>query len=62
MEDNNILFLWRYLDFINVMAYDLHGSWDSATGENAPLYAGIADRTADSQTLNVVSTELPRFQ
>ncbi|PNF19137.1 hypothetical protein B7P43_G09797 [Cryptotermes secundus] len=35
------------------MTYDLHGSWDSATGENAPLYAGIADTTADSQTLNV---------
>lgn len=45
--------LAKYLDFINVMTYDLHGSWDSATGENAPLYAGIADTTADSQTLNV---------
>jgi GH18 family chitinase len=37
------------------MTYDLHGSWDSATGENAPLYAGITDRTSDSETLNVVS-------
>jgi chitinase len=38
------------------MTYDLHGSWDATTGENAPLYAGPADRTADSKTLNVVST------
>jgi GH18 family chitinase len=37
------------------MTYDLHGSWDSTTGENAPLYGGLADRTADSLTLNVVS-------
>lgn len=43
------------MDFINIMTYDLHGSWDSTTGENAPLYAGLTDRTADSLTLNVVS-------
>ena len=27
----------RYLDFINLMSYDLHGSWDSTVGHNAPL-------------------------
>ncbi|XP_060080739.1 probable chitinase 10 [Ylistrum balloti] len=31
--------LSRYLDFINLMAYDLHGSWDSTTGHNSPLYS-----------------------
>jgi GH18 family chitinase len=38
-----IIFLFRYLDFINIMAYDLHGSWESVTGHNAPLYAGPND-------------------
>ena len=28
----------QYLDFINVMTYDLHGAWDSHTGFLAPLY------------------------
>ena len=27
------------VDFINLMAYDLHGSWDGVTGHNAPMYS-----------------------
>ena len=45
---------FRYLHFINVMTYDLHGDWDKVTGENAPLYAGSADRTAYQRKLSVV--------
>jgi chitinase len=33
------------LDFLNVMTYDFHGSWDRLSGHNAPLYPG---RDADS--------------
>ncbi|KOC59780.1 Chitotriosidase-1 [Habropoda laboriosa] len=29
----------QYADFINLMTYDLNGSWNSNTGINAPLYA-----------------------
>lgn len=31
------------LDWINLMTYDYHGSWDSKTGHNAPLYAPTGD-------------------
>lgn len=37
------------LDFINLMAYDYHASWDGRTGQNAPLYASQADT---DRTLN----------
>mgnify|MGYP002527664092 CR=1 FL=1 len=31
--------LGTYLDFINLMTYDFHGSWEDQTGHVAPLYA-----------------------
>ncbi|KAF6024517.1 OVGP1 [Bugula neritina] len=31
--------LSRSLDFINLMSYDLHGTWESTTNHNAPLKA-----------------------
>jgi len=37
------------------MTYDLHGSWESVTGENTPLYTGPADTTDYQRKLNVVS-------
>ena len=30
--------LGEYLDFINVMTYDMHGHWDKKTGHHSPLY------------------------
>ncbi|KFW08119.1 Acidic mammalian chitinase, partial [Eurypyga helias] len=44
--------LHRYLDYIHVMTYDFHGSWDGFTGENSPLYKGPAD-TGDLVYFNV---------
>lgn len=40
------------LDFINIMAYDLHGSWEKFTGHVAPLHAGPNDE-GDQLNLNV---------
>jgi chitinase len=31
-------FIHQYVDYIQLMTYDIHGSWDSMTGMNAPLY------------------------
>ncbi|MBN3290215.1 CHIA chitinase, partial [Polypterus senegalus] len=42
----------QYLDYLNVMTYDFHGSWETQTGENSPLYKGPADQ---GSSFNVVS-------
>lgn len=52
----NIPEVSRYLDFINLMAYDLHGPWESRTGHNAPLYVGPHDITSVQKQLNVNSS------
>lgn len=31
--------LSSYVDFLNIMAYDFHGKWESKTGHCAPLFA-----------------------
>lgn len=50
----HICSVFRYLDFINLMSYDLHGSWDSVTGHNSPLYA-LPTETGWNAYLNVVN-------
>ena len=42
------------LDFINVMAYDMHGAWEHGAGHNAPLYKSPADSGATA-FYNIVS-------
>jgi chitinase len=41
------------VDWMNVMAYDYHGSWDNTTGHNAPLYPNPASPFADESKFNV---------
>ncbi|XP_010754148.2 acidic mammalian chitinase [Larimichthys crocea] len=33
----------KYLDFINVMTYDYHGTFEDVTGHHSPLYKGSQD-------------------
>ncbi|XP_066091039.1 chitotriosidase-1 [Saccopteryx bilineata] len=42
----------RNLDFISLMAYDLHGSWERTTGHNSPLYKRQGESGAAAE-LNV---------
>ncbi|XP_077883121.1 acidic mammalian chitinase-like [Ictidomys tridecemlineatus] len=44
--------LSQYLDYIHVMTYDLHGSWEGYTGENSPLYK-YPTETGSNAYLNV---------
>ncbi|KAI0233848.1 Chitotriosidase-1, partial [Lamellibrachia satsuma] len=40
------------VDWIGLMSYDLHGSWDTNTGHNSPLFARSSETGAQTQ-LNV---------
>ncbi len=42
----------QYLDFINVMTYDFHGTWEMTTNFNAPLYKSSTDPSADPAHFN----------
>ncbi|KAK7501474.1 hypothetical protein BaRGS_00007278 [Batillaria attramentaria] len=42
----------QYLDFISIMTYDLHGSWETHTGHHTALYPRAAER-GDDRYLNV---------
>lgn len=44
----------KYLDFINVMAYDFHGQWERQVGHNSPLYP-LESATSYQKKLTVVS-------
>lgn len=45
----------QYLDYINIMAYDFHGSWDLTSGHNAPLFNDSADPNTGNSALNIDS-------
>ena len=48
---------FRELDFINLMAYDLHGSWEDFLGHNSPLYAR-SDESAEQKKFNQVNISI----
>ncbi|KAL0110197.1 hypothetical protein PUN28_013683 [Cardiocondyla obscurior] len=51
-QSYDIAAMSKYLHFINIMAYDLHGAWEKVTGHNAPLYKRTGESGGDLK-LNV---------
>ncbi|XP_069335346.1 LOW QUALITY PROTEIN: acidic mammalian chitinase [Eulemur rufifrons] len=51
-----ILKVSKYMDLINVMTYDLRGSWEGFTGDDSPLFAG-PNYQGDYKYFNVMSEE-----
>ncbi|XP_013402309.1 chitotriosidase-1 [Lingula anatina] len=45
----------KYLDFVNLMSYDLRGAWESVTGHQSPLYPR-KDETGEDLYLNLEFT------
>lgn len=45
----------QHVDFLNMMAIDMHGSWDDKVGHNAPLYP-LEGASRDEERLSVVSS------
>ncbi len=45
----------RYLDFVNIMTYDFHGSWTETTGHHANMYptAGQEERPSASDAVRL---------
>lgn len=54
-KNTEIKKIMEYIDFINIMAYDYHGGWESTTNHNAPLYVNSKDPKG-SQGLSVENT------
>ena len=42
----------EYVDFINVMTYNYHGSWENTTNHQAALYKSSSDQSYNSDKLN----------
>ncbi|XP_041504605.1 oviduct-specific glycoprotein-like [Microtus oregoni] len=48
----DVRFLGRRLDFISVLSYDLHGSWERFTGHNSPLFSLPEDSKSSAYAMN----------
>ncbi|XP_063111707.1 oviduct-specific glycoprotein [Cavia porcellus] len=48
----DVYLLGRLLDFINILSYDLHGSWEKFTGHNSPLFSLPDDPKSSAYAMN----------
>jgi len=52
---HNFAMLTQYVDWFNAMEYDIHGSWSSVAGHNAPLMIGT-DPNTDPDAYSIVQS------
>ncbi|XP_053688298.1 acidic mammalian chitinase-like [Sabethes cyaneus] len=45
----------KYVDFVNLMTYDMHAYWDAKTGHNAPLYAATWETDSVTSMYNMAA-------
>ena len=43
---------YKYLDFINVMSYDMHGAWENKTNHQSPLFSNSNINDPDKLTID----------
>ncbi|XP_012585477.1 PREDICTED: oviduct-specific glycoprotein [Condylura cristata] len=48
----DVRLLGMLLDFINVLSYDFHGSWEKFTGHNSPLFSSPEDHKSSAYAMN----------
>ncbi|MFD0696977.1 glycosyl hydrolase family 18 protein [Paenibacillus sp. GCM10027628] len=53
ITNNQLSSMASILDWVNLMSYDFHGSWEAKSGQNAPLYFDPADSSSDPVNFNV---------
>ncbi|XP_052892133.1 probable chitinase 10 [Anopheles moucheti] len=53
MSSYDVQNLVKYVDYFNIMAFDLHNYWDGKTGHQAPLYSSGKETTLYDAQLNI---------
>ncbi|KAI7917766.1 vacuolar protein sorting 53 [Pyricularia oryzae] len=60
LQNINLAMAADYLDYINIKAYDLYGSWTHKCGHHAQLYAKGKDESSGSSTVHyLLSRKVP---
>lgn len=49
----NIPVISKHLDFMSVMTYDYHGSWERVTGHVSPLFGSPNDKYSQYNTVSI---------
>ena len=57
----NIPEISKYVDYLHLMCYDYHGSWDQQTGHNAPLHLPEGTQLEEDHRFSVVSPAFDHF-